>query len=120
MRILADENFPKEAVEALLTQGHDVVWVRTDFPGAPDVEVIRRAASEKRVLLTFDKDFGYLAFRARLGQGSGIVLFRTSHRSPSDVAERTVALLGSRQDWEGHFAVIEDDRLRMTPLPGGK
>jgi hypothetical protein len=26
MRILANENFPREAVEALRTRGHDVLW----------------------------------------------------------------------------------------------
>ncbi len=33
MRILADENFPLVAVEALQQQGHDVLWIRTDTPG---------------------------------------------------------------------------------------
>jgi hypothetical protein len=30
MRILANENFPGEAVAVLRSSGHDVVWVRTD------------------------------------------------------------------------------------------
>lgn len=30
MRFLADENFPRDAVEALRQSGHDVVWIRTD------------------------------------------------------------------------------------------
>ncbi len=29
MRILANENFPKAAVDALRRDGHDVRWVRT-------------------------------------------------------------------------------------------
>lgn len=36
MRLLANENFPKEAVEALQQRGHDVVWVRTHCPGISD------------------------------------------------------------------------------------
>jgi hypothetical protein len=28
-----------------------------------------------------------------------------------------VAALESRTDWTGHFAVVEDERIRMTPLP---
>ncbi len=36
MRLLADENFPMPAVEALQQAGHDVTWVRTDLPGVGD------------------------------------------------------------------------------------
>ena len=28
-----------------------------------------------------------------------------------------VSVLGSREDWAGHFSVIEDHRIRMTSLP---
>jgi predicted nuclease of predicted toxin-antitoxin system len=118
MRILADENFPKEAIEALRARGHDVGWVREDSPGTADEEVIGRAANEGRLLITFDKDFGYLAFRAGLAGEAGIILFRTSDRSPSKLAARATAVLESRTDWAGRFSVVEDDRLRMSSLPG--
>ncbi|MCS6845242.1 MAG: DUF5615 family PIN-like protein [Caldilineales bacterium] len=80
------------------------------------MEVLRRAQNEGRVLLTFDKDFGALAFRAGLPASSGIVLFRIAAPSPAHVAHVAVAVLSSRTDWNGHFSV-EDRRLRMTPLP---
>jgi predicted nuclease of predicted toxin-antitoxin system len=57
-RLLANENFPGAAVEALRSRGHDVAWVRTDAPGSSDREVLHRAVSEARILITFDKDFG--------------------------------------------------------------
>jgi predicted nuclease of predicted toxin-antitoxin system len=66
MRFLANENFPLDAVEALRHQGHDVVWIRTESPGISDPEVLSRAQTEDRILLTFDKDFGELAFRTKL------------------------------------------------------
>jgi hypothetical protein len=28
-----------------------------------------------------------------------------------------VAALASRSDWTGHFSVVEEDMLRMAPLP---
>ena len=58
MRFQANENFPANAVEALRHQGHDVTWIRTDAPGISDAEVLTRAQSDDRILLTFDKDFG--------------------------------------------------------------
>ena len=33
MRLLANENFPGDAVETLRARGHDVAWVRSDAPG---------------------------------------------------------------------------------------
>ena len=118
MRILADENFPRDAVDALRRVGHDVAWVASHVPGNGDVQVHQRAQVESRILVTFDKDFGELAFHWRLPASSGIVLFRISLRSPAYVARVAVAALESRLDWAGHFGVVEDDRIRITPLPG--
>jgi hypothetical protein len=63
MRLLADENFPGDAVAQLKAAGHDVVWVRTAAPGITDSEIVAWAAREERIILTFDKDFGELAWR---------------------------------------------------------
>ncbi len=120
MRILANENFPGEAVEALRARGHDVTWVRTDFPGASDFVVSDRAAAEGRLLITFDKDFGEIAFRRGLFAPAAIILFRIRTSSPARVAQIAVAVLESRNDWPGNFSVIEEGRIRMTPLPSPK
>src|SRR5437588_10436909 len=117
MRLLANENFPAEAVEVLCSLGHDVAWVRTDAPGSSDRQVLDRAIAEDRLLITFDKDFGELAFRAGLPASCGVVLFRMRLQSPGQVAQRAAVALESRTDWPGHFAVVLDDRIRMTLLP---
>ena len=116
MRLLANENFPGEAVEALRARGHDVAWIRMDSPGLPDPDVLNRAITENRILITFDKDFGALAFRARPPVIAGIVLFRIRPRSPSFVTGLAVKALESRSDWAKHFSVVEEARIRMTPL----
>ena len=66
MRILADENIPRCVVETLRRENHDVAWVRRDAPGATDRKVLARARAGNRLLLTFDMDFGELAFREGL------------------------------------------------------
>jgi predicted nuclease of predicted toxin-antitoxin system len=117
MRFLANENFPGDAVSALQARGHDVVWVRTSAPGSSDIEVLNYAQREDRILITFDKDFGELAFRSGLPSSSGIILFRIATRSAAYVAKVAIAALESRSNWAGAFSVINDDRIRMTPLP---
>jgi predicted nuclease of predicted toxin-antitoxin system len=117
MRILANENLPADAVEALRERGHDVVWIRTEAPGSSDQRVLEWAQADDRILLTFDKDFGELAFRAGFAASSGIILLRISAPSSAHIARVVVAVLESRTDWAGHFSVLEDARIRMTPLP---
>jgi len=117
MLLLATEYFPRDAVDALRARGHDVLWIRMDAPGSDDRQVLARAVTENRVVLTFDKDFGELAFHAGLPASTGVILFRMRLRSPAQVAQRVVAVLDSRSDWAGQFAVVEDQRLRMTALP---
>ncbi len=117
MRILANENFPEEAVVALRKRGHDVAWIRIEAPGSSDRMVIERARAEARLIITFDKDFGELVFRSKLPAACGIVLFRIAAPSSAYVARAAVAALESRTDWAGNFAVVEERRIRMRPLP---
>jgi hypothetical protein len=62
LKIVADENVPGEAIEALRRLGHDVIWTRIQAPGSPDESILALAQSESRIVITFDKDFGELAF----------------------------------------------------------
>lgn len=117
MTFLANENFPLDAVEALRRAGHDVAWVRADAPGSTDPQVLARAVAESRVLLTFDKDFGDLAFRAGLPAACGVVLFRLAAGSAAQLAAQIAAAVAARGDWAGHFTVVEPGRVRMRPLP---
>jgi predicted nuclease of predicted toxin-antitoxin system len=117
LRILANENIPGDAVALLRQSGHDVAWIRTDSPGASDNANLARAVAEQRLLLTFDKDFGELVFHRGQEASCGIVLFRISTSSSSAAAEMIVSILDSRDDWPGQFSVIDDRRIRITPLP---
>ena len=117
MRFLADENFPGDAVAALRGAGHDIAWIRTDAPGSSDPAVLDRAVREDRVLLTFDKDFGELAWRARLPATCGIVLLRLSMPPPRLAGGIIARIILERNDWAGHFSVVGPGRIRMRPLP---
>ncbi|MXY80058.1 MAG: hypothetical protein F4Y94_10335 [Chloroflexi bacterium] len=116
MRFLADENLARSAVDALRSLGHDVAWVRSDSPGVSDEQILERAAAESRVLVTADKDFGELAFRRAAPAHGGVILVRV--RGSEDVrATALAAAAQTRDDWAGQFAVVENDRIRITPLP---
>lgn len=116
LRVLANENFPGDAVAALRLRGHDVAWVRTDMPGASDEAVLATALRDRRLLLTLDKDFGELVFRRGRAASCGVVLFRISTPSASVAVQRVVDALEGREDWSGTFSVVEDARVRLVPL----
>jgi predicted nuclease of predicted toxin-antitoxin system len=117
MRFLANENIPGLAVKAVAAEGHDIVWVRAVAPGSKDEEILAWAVREKRVLLTFDQDFGELAWRAGLPASCGIILFRFPMPAASDVGKVIAGRLAERTDWVGHFSVVQPGRIRMRPLP---
>ncbi len=118
MRFLADENFPGDAVNALRQAGHDVAWICAEGAGSPDHVVLAEAVRQSRILLTFDKDFGELAWHEGLPASSGVVLFRMP--LPPNAGRLLTDILESRTDWAGHFSVIEPGRIRMRVLPPTK
>jgi predicted nuclease of predicted toxin-antitoxin system len=118
VRILANENFPAPLIRELRRRGHDVASVKELMCGAEDHEVLARAQEESRLVVTFDKDFGELAYRFKLPASSGVILFRLSGPNPEIDNARALAALESGIDWVGSFAVVTDDRIRVRPLPG--
>ena len=117
MRFLANENIPGDAVAALTAAGHDVLWIRAEAPGSTDDDVLAWAEREKRVLLTFDKDFGELAWRYGLPANPERFPFRLPMAPATEIGAVIVARIAERGDWSGHFTVIEPGRIRMRALP---
>lgn len=114
LRFLADENLPKAALRALEADGHDVASVMLALPGAADADVLAAAARVRRVLQTFDKDFGGLA--ARLPPDCGVVLFRVPVPRSDAAGQQLADRIAARDDWSGHFSVVEPNRVRMRRL----
>ncbi|MBI3818415.1 MAG: DUF5615 family PIN-like protein [Planctomycetes bacterium] len=115
-KFLANENVPRSAVFALRDAGHDVAWIRTDAPGVSDEFVLKRSLAEGRVLITFDKGFGELVFAAGMQASNGVILLRMNCNDPTTTARRIAYSIGLREDWSGHFSVVDDLRIRMVPL----
>jgi predicted nuclease of predicted toxin-antitoxin system len=116
-RLLADENVPGHLVEVLRTRGHDVWWARTEARGSADEDLLALAQAQRRILLTQDKDFGVLAFRRRLPAGHGVVLLRLVHLRLTRLVPIVVDALNRGAAQPGKFTVVEEERVRIVPLP---
>jgi predicted nuclease of predicted toxin-antitoxin system len=118
MKFLADESFPACAVTMLEQRGHDVVWVARENPGSSDMEILKFAINQNRIVLTLDKDFSDLVYRNKLPMTFGIILFRGRIASLKHFANFTVDVIEDRNDWIGNFSIVEWTRIRIRPLKG--
>jgi len=116
LRLLANENIPRQAVEALRRDGHDVIWIVETARGADDTRIATQARQERRIVLTFDREFAELMLRQRLPRPAGIVLCRVATDSPTAVAHALQTALRQPLPWEHHFAIIGLTDTRLVPL----
>ena len=116
MRGLIDECVDAVLVADLRGAGHDVIYMSDAEPRATDVDVMRRAQRDNRLLLTEDKDFGDLVFRQAMPV-PGIVLLRIDPTRRSIKRVRLQAAVERFGDaLLGRYTVIEDARFRSRPL----
>jgi len=113
---LADENIPLAVVRALVSEGFDITSATLACRGAPDWKVLDLATRENRIVLTFDKDYGYLVFRERRPAPAGIVLLHFPPRSVEYIHERLARILHGDLPLVGHFTVASGRRVRTIPL----
>ena len=84
--LLADENVPAKTIDALRDRGIDILSVRERAPGLSDERVLALAVAERRVIVSFDRDYGELVFsgimRARLALSICASSRRTQKKLP--------------------------------------
>jgi predicted nuclease of predicted toxin-antitoxin system len=118
MRFLANENIPLPSVNRLRMAGYDTAAIAEGLSGAKDAEVLARAASEGRIVLTFDRDYGELIYRLGLPSPAGVIYFRFDPITPEEPADLLLQLmLVSNFPLEKKFTVMERGQVRQRPLP---
>ena len=95
------------------SQGFDVLKIRTINPKMSDLEILKLARKEKRIVITMDKDFGELVFRSAK-KHHGVLLLRlddaTSDEKLSVMKEIFSTYFGQLK---GHFCVFQNQTLRI-------
>ncbi len=117
MRFLADENLDFAVVRKLRAAGHDVRALAEETSRTVDAEVIALAGREGRILLTEDKDFGWLAYVGGAG-AEGVVLVRFPANARQRLGQSIVDLVATQGDTlRGSFTVVQPGQVRITPGP---
>ena len=121
MRLLANENIPLVTVRMLRDAGWDVVAVSECAPSISDVEVLELARDQRRVLVTFDRDYGELIYARGHLPPIGLIYFRTVPATPSDPAIWLMEMARHRLPAEGMFTIFSGwDHVRQRRLPGSQ
>jgi predicted nuclease of predicted toxin-antitoxin system len=118
MRFAVDESTGTAVVEYLRSLGHDVLAVAGTMPQADDLDILDRAVSEGRILITNDKDFGELVFRSGKAH-QGVVLLRLHDESSANRVRVVKAVLEKYADrLASHFVVATEGGVRIRLASG--
>ena len=119
MRFLVDENLPVRFADLLRTEGHDASHIaECGLEGASDNEIMARAWTDHRVVITYDADFATMLVLGGEDLPS-IVLFRDQRRRPEELARLLLENLDQLEGslTTGAIAVFDAARVRVRELP---
>jgi predicted nuclease of predicted toxin-antitoxin system len=113
LRFLADESCDFAVVRGLRSSGHDVRALAEETSRTDDRDVIALAAQENRVLLTEDKDFGWLAYVSG-AEHHGVILLRYPGRARDAMVRDVQAVVAEQGDeLAASFTVLGPGQARV-------
>ena len=120
MKFLVDHNLSPVVGELLREADHDAVHTGDiGLATAEDIEILRVARDESRVIISADTDFGTLLATERITSPSVLLLRLRSPRRAIEITELLMANLDAVADDLdlGAIVVVEDERIRVRRLP---
>lgn len=114
LQFLADENCDFAVVRALRAKGYDVVAVSEYMNRSVDSQLIEQAYQDKRILLTEDKDFGWLVFASH-SACAGVILVRFPANTRKILAQSVLDLVEQKgEELKNAFVVIQPGQIRFS------
>jgi len=120
LRFLADESCDFAVVRALRAAGCDVFAVSEVMQRSVDRELIERAAHERRILLTEDKDFGWLVYVSH-ADSTGVILIRYPGNARAHLVQAMIQLVQKHgHALMGSFVVVQPGHIRISSRPNSR
>ena len=118
---LTDENIDRDVVAFLRSEDFDVCDIaEAGLFGSTDVDLMRMASEENRVIITHDSDFGSLAIRT--GKSViGILYLRPGHFDSDFTIQTLQAVLKAEIEIDPPLIIVarrkgDDITIRIRPL----
>ena len=122
MKLLLDMGLARSSATFLRTKGHDAVHLRDQsLQRLSDEQIIAKALSEGRTILTHDLDFGRIVALSQAGLPT-VITFRLNDRRASTVNQYLDAILTSlaHEIEAGALVSVNEQSIRVRRLPVGE
>jgi predicted nuclease of predicted toxin-antitoxin system len=119
MKFLLDMGISPRTAEYLRGLGHNAVHlVEQHLHRLPDPQIIEKARSENRIILTHDLDFGSLMAASRQ-QLPSIIIFRLTSMRPENIHVYLELILNDHSSAlvEGVILSVSEQLIRVRQLP---
>ncbi len=108
-RFLTDENVDEEVLLFLRSMDFDVFDIKeSGLFRMKDYDILAKAFTENRVVVTQDSDFGTLVFRDQL-DFFGIIYLRPSHESPDTHIQSFKVMLNVEAELRPPFIIVAEN-----------
>lgn len=115
MKLLLDTCVWGRATGGLADAGHDVVWAGDWAEDPGDTEILARAYSERRILVTLDKDFGELAIVQEVKHCGIVRLVNIAATRQGAVTAAVLARYGEEL-LAGAIVTASETHVRIRPV----
>ncbi len=113
LKFLIDMGVGIKVEQWLSASNHDVKTVRAIDPKLPDQIILQIASEENRIVVTMDKDFGEMVFRASQSH-AGVLLLRLDEAASDEKVRVVAEIIQQHGDkLERKFSVYQSGRLRI-------
>lgn len=114
LKLLVDVGVGTKVEEWLKNkEEYNAKTIRDIDPRMPDVEILKIAVSEKRLLITMDKDFGELVYKSKWPHWGVLLLRLEDERSEEKIRVIETILKNYSSKINTKFSVFRDEKLRI-------
>lgn len=119
MRFLLDMGVSRTVALWLESVGYETVHLADEkLQTLADIEIIKKAVKENRIILTFDLDFGDILANSKDNEPT-VITFRLANQTPNNVIKHLIFLLENHAERleSSVIVVVEENKYRIRNLP---